>query len=123
MKLSKQQLAAIFDDAADFDGSNEEAFDARKALLAGTLEIEGYERSQWTRFDPNDPKTHPKEGTPVLLVTYNEHDKWGLQAGHASKKFVNCWATISRMFEFKVFWREVTFPPPPTEQEETNEIR
>ena len=42
MKLSKQQLAAIFDDAADFEGSNEQAFDARKALESGTLEIEGY---------------------------------------------------------------------------------
>ena len=59
MKLSKQELAAIFDDASDFNGSNEQAFDARKALEAGTLEIEGYERTEWTKFDPNDTKTFP----------------------------------------------------------------
>lgn len=71
MKLSKQQLADIFDDAADFDGSNEQAVYARKALLAGTLEIEGYIRADhfadagkmgWTKFDPNDPKTFPPKG-------------------------------------------------------------
>ena len=42
MKITKQQLADIFDDASDFEGSNEQAFDARNALEAGTLEIEGY---------------------------------------------------------------------------------
>lgn len=62
MKLSKQQLADIFDDAADFDGANEDAFDARKALLAGTLEIEGYEQSKWTHFDPDDETTYPPKG-------------------------------------------------------------
>ena len=41
MKLSKQQLVDIFYEA-DFDGSNDDAYDARKALESGTLEIEGY---------------------------------------------------------------------------------
>jgi hypothetical protein len=68
MKLSKQDLADIFDDAADFDGSNELAFDARKALEAGTLEIEGYERTEWTKFDPNDPKTFPPKNAVVLVM-------------------------------------------------------
>lgn len=75
MKLSKQELADIFDDASDFDGSNEQAFDARKALEAGTLEIEGYERSGWTRFDPNDPKTFPPEGAFVLVCHYDHEQE------------------------------------------------
>ena len=69
MKLSKQQLADIFDYAADFDGSNEEAFDARKALLAGTLEIEGYERSQWVKFDKDDLSTYPPVGHHIIAYS------------------------------------------------------
>lgn len=65
---------------------------------------------KWVRFNPDDPKTHPEEGTPVLLATYNEHDEWECQAGRASKEFVNCWVTASRMFGFKVFWSKVVFP-------------
>lgn len=77
MKLSKQQLADIFDDAADFDGSNEQAVYARKALLAGTLEIEGYIRADhfadagkmgWTKFDPDKRDTYPPpKGKEFLL--------------------------------------------------------
>lgn len=70
MKISKQQLADIFDDAADFEGSNEDAFDARKALEAGTLEIEGYERVQWTKFDPKNKSTFPKCYPVLILTTY-----------------------------------------------------
>ena len=32
------------------------------------LEIEGYERSEWIKFDPNDPKTIPPKNTVVLLT-------------------------------------------------------
>ena len=38
------------------------------ALKAGTLEIEGYERVQWTKFNPNDPKTFPPCNIKILLT-------------------------------------------------------
>lgn len=59
MKISKQVLSNIFEAAGDFDNANGYADSARKALEAGTLEIEGYERVQWTKFDQNDESTFP----------------------------------------------------------------
>ena len=49
---------------------HELAFDARKALEAGTLEIEGYERSQWVKFDPQNPNTFPEKGEFILVCFY-----------------------------------------------------
>ena len=99
-----------------------------KALSEDTLEIEGYERKdhfrdaakmvdEWTKFDPNDPTTFPKEGTPVLFISYNPIDKWGMLAEIASDDVIDNWKNISRLFS-SVFWREVKFPKPPVETEE-----
>lgn len=102
MKLSKQQLADIFDDSADFEGSNEDAFDARKALEDGTLEIEGYERVQWTRFDP---KTLPPKNKDVLFT-----DGSGVAFGYMDEN--------KRVFSWipePTHWRPL--PPPPVETE------
>ena len=67
MNISKRELADILYDAADFDASNEQAFDVIRELLAGTLEIEGYERRGWTKFDSGNPKTFPEHGSLVLM--------------------------------------------------------
>lgn len=66
MKITKQQLADIIYVPVVRDNLDRLAFEARRALKAGTLEIEGYERVQWTKFDPNDKKTFPKK-YPVLV--------------------------------------------------------
>lgn len=125
MKLSKQQLADIFDDAADFDGSNEQAVYARKALLAGTLEIEGYIRADhfadagkmgWTKFDPDKRDTYPPPKGKEFLA-------WGLPDPDFSKAptFFVCWRSS---FGFSCdasacpeihFWRPL--PPPPGKEE------
>lgn len=62
MKLSKQQLSDIIYTPVIKDELDRLASKARAELAAGNLEIEGYERVQWTRFDPNDPKTYPPKG-------------------------------------------------------------
>lgn len=114
MKLSKQELADIFDDAADFDGSNELAFDARKALEDGTLQIEG-ERVEWTKFDKNDPSTYPPVG--------HHHIAYG--HGHMSLMFRYSLATetaekfadrFTQRYGF-THWRPA--PKAPVETEET----
>ena len=68
MKISKQVLSNIFEAAGDFDNANRYADSARKALEAGTLEVEGYERVQWTKFDPSDPKTFPPKTDEYIVA-------------------------------------------------------
>jgi hypothetical protein len=64
VKLSKNNLRRALFALADemIDGSSEFAEKAINALNDDTLEIEGYTRDKWTRFDPKDPKTFPPKG-------------------------------------------------------------
>ena len=51
------------------DQKNAELFrDLEQAANNDTLEIEGYERCGWIKFNPNDPKTYPPKNTVVLLT-------------------------------------------------------
>ena len=68
MKISKQHLSDIIYVPVCGDEFDKLASDARAALEAGTLEIEGYEKSEWIKFDPDDPKTIPPKNTVVLLA-------------------------------------------------------
>ena len=86
MKLSKNELNVLLNarmtwhlDSAEFlrshgvSGKRDYEFYERYGALLneledGTLEIEGYERVGWIKFDPNDPKTHPPKNTVVLLA-------------------------------------------------------
>lgn len=63
MKISKQHLSDIIYVPVVGDEFDKLASDARAALEAGTLEIEGYEKIQWVKFDPNNESTFPpREG-------------------------------------------------------------
>lgn len=72
MKLSKDDLFYIFDCADDPDQHVQgelDMNDIKNALIEDDLEIEGYERVQWTRFNPNDPNTFPpkKDGRMFMV--------------------------------------------------------
>lgn len=80
MKLSKNELIYLLRGVGTEWGSIEDAFRAEHvidALENGTLEIEGYVREdhlrdatkmadEWTKFDPDDPNTHPPCSAPVI---------------------------------------------------------
>lgn len=67
MKITKKQLADCLYTPTTRDDLDRLNSDARKALLAGTLEIDGYERvPAWIKFDPNYPNTHPPCSVPVF---------------------------------------------------------
>ena len=40
-----------------------------EALKEDELEIEGYEKSEWVKFDMNDPKTFPPHRKVVVVAT------------------------------------------------------
>lgn len=82
MKLSKESLHEILFEASMSIYDN--AYKAGIALENGTLEIEGYVREdhlrdttkmvdEWTKFDPNDPKTFPPNNTRVVVYE-KEHN-------------------------------------------------
>lgn len=72
MKLDKSDLFFIFDsvDALSEKGSYQAetlAEEAHSALYHNELEIEGYQRAEWTKFNPNDPKTFPPVGNFIFF--------------------------------------------------------
>lgn len=130
MKITKDRLLNFLTDlslAYELPPLIEKVEEVIEALQNEELEIEGYERKdhfrdaakmvdEWTKFEPDDPTTFPKEGTPVLFISYNPIDKWGMLAEIASDDVIDNWKNISRLFS-SVFWREVKFPQPPVETE------
>ena len=85
MKLTKSDLFFIFDsvDALSEKGSyqaEELAENAYSALYQNELEIEGYHRTEWIKFNPNDPKTFPPVGAHFIFFQGCEegHDYIGI---------------------------------------------
>ena len=121
MKLSKQQLSDIIYTPVIRDELDRLASDAREALFVDTLEIEGYERVQWTRFDPDDPKTFPMRNENVLL--YVELDDGGRQMMNARTFIMNKCHFLDlkgkliseEKMDAITHWRPL--PPPPGKEE------
>lgn len=105
MKLSRDNLRFVLKSAC---------FDCTAgALDNNTLEIEGYEHAQWTKFDPNDPNTYPPVGRHIIAYS----------PGHMSVLFRYSLATetdeqfadrFTQRYGF-IHWRPL--PPPPVETE------
>lgn len=75
MKLTKNELFFLLEsiDALSENGSHqaeELAENAHSALCHNDLDIEGYERVEWIRFDPNDPKTFPPQTEEGYIIAY-----------------------------------------------------
>lgn len=106
MKISKQVLSNIFEAAGDFDDANRYADSARKALEAGTLEIEGYERVQWTKFDLRDQKTFPPHDKIVVIALRDGH------VGTAFVRWICNWCEFAGYSRHDVtHWRPLPQPP------------
>jgi hypothetical protein len=69
MKLTKNELLFLLDsiDPKKWEAENLSGF-VRRAIYNNHLDIEGYERGGWIKFDPDDPKTFPPKNTVVLLT-------------------------------------------------------
>lgn len=109
MKLSKLTLEWLIYHAqhSDVAGYTELKIieEINDALSDDTLEIEGYEKSEWTKFDLDDPKTFPPNDTMVLYNCKGE-------------VYYGDFTDVSKSSLFEVgttFWRPR--PNPPTETE------
>lgn len=79
--------------------------EAMADLEEAILEIEGYERVEWTRFDLNDPRTFPPNDTMVLYNCKGE-------------VYYGDFTDVSKSSLFEVgatFWRPLPKPPVETE--------
>lgn len=80
------------------------------ALEAGTLEIEGYERVEWTKFDRRDQKTFPPHDKIVVIALRDGH------VGPAFVRWICNWCEFAGYSHHDVtHWRPL--PPPPVETE------
>ena len=69
MKIRQLDLQSLLYQVNGLSVDHQIAMGVIRALENNALEIEGYERSEWTKFDPNDPKTFPPKGDRYLVVT------------------------------------------------------
>ena len=106
MKLSKKSLETIIRGAIDMEGESHFAFHVLESLRNDCLEIEGYERSGWTKFDPNDPKTFPPKNGNYLVVYFDEirivewYNTFFIAEGSKSYVFSDCvsyWMPLPEM--------------------------
>lgn len=117
MKLSDKDLHYALWRAEKHTG-NSLYTEAMAGLEDGTLEIEGYERVQWTKFDPDDPKTFPEDDKMVLAYGFPDPDD-----NRSCAVYFFAWADSAGVFAGQEsadpevhFWRPL--PKPPVEQEE-----
>jgi hypothetical protein len=115
MKLSKLTLEWLIYHAqhSDVAGYTELKIieEINEALSDDTLEIEGYEKSEWIKFDPDNPKTFPPQTEEGYIIAYeNETVATGIWWG-AEKIFIS----VPRKKGI-THWRPL--PKPPTETEE-----
>ena len=74
MKISKAELRQLIGASGSCDWNCDLYMNDRfkssvlNALKDGTLDIEGYERVQWTKFDPNDTITFPREKDGNMFI-------------------------------------------------------
>ena len=100
MKLSKQQLSDIIYTPVVRDELDRLASDARAELEEGTLEIEGYERSAWIKFDLDDESTHPTKIDEYLasfsfgVVKITAWDGKNLGFASSDSRYITHWRPL-----------------------------
>lgn len=120
MKIAKNELHSIVDSVEklleDIDHNRkdlaEKVYNLQYALeYKGEIEIDGYERDDWIKLIPNDPKTFPPRGQH--FITYG--------AGHMNMMFRYTSVAetdeefVNRFFGRYGFTHWCPAPKPPTE--------
>ena len=96
----------------------EELSCAVEEIDAGKFEIEGYERVQWTKLNPNDPKTFPPRDEYIdIFIRSKEHEFRGVNklTEFWLKRIVERWEQEVKHNGSVIYWRPL--PPPPGKEE------
>ena len=116
MKLSKDRLLSFLTYlslAYELTPLVEKVDEVIEALQNEELEIEGYERVQWTEFDPSDESTYPPNKTHVLVYGLSDNMRddeklCGLDVDFWLDDHFVCYRNITH-------WRPL--PPPPGKED------
>lgn len=116
MKLNRKQLEDFIVGSMRDNGENgwgsEEERAALESLRNGTLEIEGYERSQWRRLDPKNPKTFPEIEKHFLAYVFGTMTVMFRHSIETDEKFINRFSIRYGL----THWRPL--PPAPGKEED-----
>ena len=121
MRVSRKKLASILREVK-CSIYEWEAHAFAERLDEDDLEIEGYEKSEWTIFNPNDKATWPNENEAVLAIAeLYDHDAKEIYTtalvggfNYAEGVFIqtgitNAYTCIANIKA----WKRIPFPPPP----------
>lgn len=113
MKITKDQLLNFLTDlslAYELPPLIEKVEEVIEALQNEELEIEGYERANWVKFDPNDEATHPMKTDEYLVAL----DGWAFAQAVIFYKSKSAFDTQENV----THWRPLPKPPVETEDGE-----
>ena len=104
MKLSKEEFLEVLMEAAHHTSkiNGQKCVEIHDALLDNALEIDGYERVQWTRFDWDNPKTYPANlGKYLVRYSFGKTgiEKWeGENLGFVSsdRRYITHWLPLPK---------------------------
>lgn len=116
MKLSKESLHEILFEASM--SIYDDSYKAGVALETDTLEIEGYERAEWVKFDPHDESTFPACNSEWFLIAAQKSLKpptFTMMAERATQTLLEEIRRDIIKFRLNVYWRPL--PPPPGKEE------
>ena len=110
MKLTKSDLLFLLEsiDPKKWQAENLACL-TRSAIYNNHLNIEGYERIKWTKFDPKDSKTFPPKSGEYLVCLSD--DGYPMPTAAA-------WFNDSQQFNVSLpvaYWRHKPLPPVKTE--------
>ena len=120
MKLSKEEFEEVLMEAAHHTStiSGGRCVEIHDAFINKTLEIEGYERSQWVKFDPDDPKTSPACNYEWFLIAAQkslEPPTFTVMPECATETLLEEIRNDIIKFKLNVYWRPLPKPPVETE--------
>jgi hypothetical protein len=115
MKLDKSDLFFIFDsvDALSEKGSYQAeslAEEAYSALYHDELEIEGYHKTEWIEFNPNDPKTFPPVGDFIFFQGCEEGYGY-IGTGHRNEEDTDEAFASRAIYPYLTHWLPAPQPP------------
>ena len=92
----------------------EEFSDAVNEIDSLKFEIDGYERVQWTRFDPKDESTFPPRDEYIdIFIRSKEHEFRGVNklTEFWLQRIVERWVKEVKYSGSVVYWRPLPKPP------------
>ena len=108
----RNSVAGDFDFLHKLKVEFEEVEAIYNSLWKDELEIEGYERSEWTKFDPNDTATFPPKNGKRIIVAYEQStnsNKWEVFVEPSTNYLIQFLRTD--LPNINVYWRPLPQPP------------